>query len=79
MTRILQLFLVLLAAFLFAGCAADPMWEREGGCLNPWGGDFLEIKSTWQRVKAKRQWAQFQREWGVPECFHGDPHRYYYP
>lgn len=55
MTRILQILLVLLAAFLFAGCSA------------------------WQRVKAKREWQQFQREWGVPACFHGDPPRYYFP
>ncbi len=39
----------------------------------------LSSCSAWQRVKAKREWSQFQREWGVPECFHGDPPRYYYP
>lgn len=33
------------------GCTNfDPLWEREGGILNPWGGEFLGISRT-QKVR----------------------------
>jgi hypothetical protein len=52
--------LIAVIALLITGCA-DPLWHREGGCLNPWGGDFLALKSAWMRVKIKR----IQEDWGV--------------
>lgn len=45
----LGVLLVVLLGFLLAGCAGGdrgyegPLWEREGGILNPWGGEFLDL------------------------------------
>jgi hypothetical protein len=55
-----RLFQALIAIITLSGCA-DPLWHREGGCLNPWGGDFLGLKSAWMQVKIKR----IEEDWGV--------------
>jgi hypothetical protein len=38
-----RLWLWVLTAIVLSGggCAEGPLWEREGGVLNPWGGEFL--------------------------------------
>jgi hypothetical protein len=59
MQRTFQAAIAFIAGFI-AGCA-DPLWEREGRCLNPWGGDFLGLRSAWKRVQIKR----IQEDWGV--------------
>lgn len=61
MTRLLQLLLTIAAAAVCASCSADPLWEREGGYLNPWGGDFLGIQSARQRAEI----ARIEQDWGV--------------
>ena len=61
MIRALQFLLTLTAALVCASCSADPLWEREGGFLNPWGGDFLGIQSARQRIKIRR----IEQDWGV--------------
>jgi hypothetical protein len=61
MTRVLQSTLVITAAIVCAGCAADPLWQREGGYLNPWGGDFLGLRSAQQRIQIRR----IEQDWGV--------------
>ena len=33
---------ILFFTLLLSGCA-DPLWHREGGILNPWGGEFLTV------------------------------------
>lgn len=40
-----RLWLCVLAAIVLSGggCAEGPLWEREGGVLNPWGGEFLDV------------------------------------
>ncbi len=61
MTRVFQSLLVITATVICAGCTADPLWEREGGVLNPWGGDFLGINSARQRAEIRR----IEQDWGV--------------
>jgi len=61
MIRATQVTIVTLAAILCASCSADPLWEREGGFLNPWGGDFLGITSAKQRIRYR----QFIEDWGI--------------
>lgn len=56
----IRAFQIAFAALALTGCA-DPLWHREGGCLNPWGGDFLALKSAWMRVKMKR----IAQDWGA--------------
>jgi hypothetical protein len=61
MTRLLQLLLTLTAALVCASCTANPLWEREGGFLNPWGGDFLGIQSATQRAEIRR----IEQDWAA--------------
>lgn len=58
--KLTSILVTVTAAIMCSGCA-DPLWEREGGCLNPWGGDFLGLRSAWKRVQIGR----IEEDWGV--------------